>query len=72
MMVIDLPTHVPRKPDGTLNFEQLAKEFWLGANKHFGEPARYFGEYVEALVTQEFERYGQYLPQYYTADGHPV
>jgi hypothetical protein len=53
----DLPLRVPRKPDGSINFDELPKLYWRSGHKHFDEQhnlARY-GEWVGAIVAREYE-----------------
>jgi hypothetical protein len=53
MNVIDLPAWPPKRPDGSLNFDQLEHE-WLDVYRHRGD---YRGssllEYVAAIVERD-------------------
>lgn len=49
MNVIDIPANPPLKPDGSLNYEQIAREFHGTGNKHFADEDL-LGEFTAACA----------------------
>jgi hypothetical protein len=50
MRVIDIPAHPPLRPDGSLNFEQLAREYHGTGNKHLSDCDELLAEYGAACA----------------------